>query len=447
MSLSTLADPRRWSLTARLAVVVVLILLLDFGSNAYLFQRAGQFTLADAEADGLAEQLAHAAAAVEAAPPAARPDVARRLASPALALQWQAGGQAGGQDARAPGAGIVLAGLTRQLVRENGALARLRLQVQLAPLRPRDGFAGTMQLGDGSMLAFRIHTHSTWPLLLGHVINLLLPTAAFLPLAAGLVFAALRPLRQLARASGQVGTRHASALAETGPAELRALIGAFNAMQQRIDGLLDANAQTMLAIGHDLRTPLARLQLRIDTLRLPADDRAALEADVDEMRDLLGSLQAYVEGDGAGQRREPVDLAAMAQTLVDQATEQGAEASYAGPPRVVVDAHATALRRALANLLGNALQYGGRARVRLRQQGSMIEIAIEDDGPGIAEAHLAKVLQPFVRLDHARERNTRGMGLGLAIVDKAVRAQGGTLVLENRPAGGLVARICLPARG
>ncbi|HZU64125.1 MAG TPA: ATP-binding protein, partial [Novosphingobium sp.] len=229
--------------------------------------------------------------------------------------------------------------------------------------------------------------------------------------------------------------------------ELRALIGAFNAMQQRIDGLLDANAQTMLAIGHDLRTPLARLQLRIDTLRLPADDRAALEADVDEMRDLLGSLQAYVEGDGAGQRREPVDLAAMAQTLVDQATEQGAEASYAGPPRVVVDAHATALRRALANLLGNALQYGGRARVRLRQQGSMIEIAIEDDGPGIAEAHLAKVLQPFVRLDHARERNTRGMGLGLAIVDKAVRAQGGTLVLENRPAGGLVARICLPARG
>jgi len=222
------------------------------------------------------------------------------------------------------------------------------------------------------------------------------------------------------------------------------LIRAFNSMQQRIDALLDANMQTMLAIAHDLRTPLTRLRLRLDALGMDEEDRNGLEADISEIRDLLASLQSYVEIDSDEARAEPIDLAAMAQTLVDQAGERGGRAAYHGPARLVIHARALALRRSLGNLIEKALHYGGNARVMLSETLAAVTIVVEDDGPGIPAESLDKVLAPFVRLDHARERNTSGMGLGLAIVDRAIRAQGGTLTLSNRASGGLRALIRLP---
>jgi signal transduction histidine kinase len=136
----------------------------------------------------------------------------------------------------------------------------------------------------------------------------------------------------------------------------------------------------------------------------------------------------------------------MAQTQVDQAVDCGRDADYTGPDRLPVLTNAVALRRALANLIDNALTYGGSARVTLGVGKAGIELAVEDSGPGIAEDMLPRVLQPFVRLDAARERNSRGMGLGLTIVERSIRALGGTLILANRREGACARRSCCPLR-
>jgi len=431
---------RQWGLPARVLAILAAVMLLDFAVNALLFERANDFALQEQEAGQLAERLAIAERLLDEAPVARRNALARELSSGSFTLHWSA--QAG-----RPLAAINLAGLQRQLMESQPELARARLQLHLRPIDVRHTLGGTMVLGDGSTLSFQSQSRATWPLKAGHILRMILPTVALVPLAWLLVFASLRPLRRLVRASKHVGTPHARPLEETGPAELQALIRAFNAMQRRIDDLLDANTQTMLAIGHDVRTPLARMQLRLDGLALDPAERAALDHDIAEMRDLIASLQSFVDADASEEAKERVDLAAMAQTLVDGAQDRGKSAEYEGPGRLVVMARSFALRRALSNLIENALHYGGNARVVVSRAAREVVIAVEDDGPGIAEEALGKVLQPFVRLDDARARNTAGMGLGLAIVDRSIRGEGGTLALSNRRAGGLRAEIRLPHDG
>jgi signal transduction histidine kinase len=427
----------QWGLSARILAILALVLVLDLTVNVYLFERATQFILAEEEAARFARRLAEADSALSHASPDERPALARDMSNAQMQIDWSA-------DERSPMSGIQLATLQEQLIRHQPALARARMQMLVSPLQLTDGLTGTLILADGSVMRFRNHTHAAWPLVLGHLANFLLPTSAFALLAWLLTYASLRPLRKLVRASLRVGTRHASPINVAGPAEVQLLIRAFNSMQERIDALLDANGQTMLAIAHDLRTPLARLQLRVDAIGMADEERQELESDLGEIGDLLFSLQNYVELDAAQAPREPVDLAAMAQTLVDQACERGKLARYFGPDRLVVHARPVALRRALANVIDNALHYGGHADVTVKGNAWGVSIAIEDEGPGIPVESLDLAMQPFVRLDDARERNTSGMGLGLAIVDRAIRGEGGTFTLSNRPTKGLKALIRLP---
>jgi signal transduction histidine kinase len=431
---------RQWRLSARIFATLALVLMLDFAVNAYLFERANTFSLPAGEAEVLGGQLLAIEREMDAAPASSRAGLARRLGGGALQIEWSA------QD-QAPISGIQLGNIEGQLLRVHPELAPARLQVFISPLRVTDGLTGTLMLVDGSVMRFRSHTHSVWPLVIGHLVNFLLPTTAFALLAWLLTYAALRPLRKLVRASLRVGTRRAQPIDVAGPVEVQLLIRAFNSMQQRIDALLDANTQTLLAIAHDLRTPLTRMQLRLDAMAMEEEDRLGLESDMGEIRDLLSSLQSFVELESDEARREPVDLAAMAQTLVDSAEEthrSGGRASYHGPDHLVVYARSLALRRAIGNLVENALNYGGCARLSLAGTPFGVSITVEDDGPGIPPEELDKVLQPFVRLDHARERNTSGMGLGLAIVERAIQAERGTLTLANRSTGGLRATIRLP---
>ncbi|WP_353228284.1 ATP-binding protein [Novosphingobium sp.] len=428
---------RQWGLTARILFILVLVLVLDFTANAWLNERSNRFSMPHDEAAALAQNLIAAESRIDRATPADRAALTRRLSSATLRFDWSAGNQA-------PVPGIDLGNLEDQLLRLQPALARARLEMTISPLRLTDGLTGTMTLGDRTTLRFAGDTRSAWPLVLGHLADFLLPTTAFALLAWLLTYGALRPLRKLVRASLRVGTRRAQPIAVAGPGEVQLLIRAFNSMQQRIDALLDSNSQTILAIAHDLRTPLTRMQLRLDAMGIDDDDRQGLESDMGEIRDLLASLQSYIDLDGDAALREPVDLAAMAQTLVDQSSETGGVASYHGPDHLVVHARPLALRRSIGNLLDNAVHYGGSARVILVGPPSGVTIMVEDDGPGIPPDAFDKVLQPFIRLDHARERNTSGMGLGLAIVDRAVRAEGGALILANRPTGGLRATIRLP---
>jgi signal transduction histidine kinase len=248
----------------------------------------------------------------------------------------------------------------------------------------------------------------------------------------------------LASAANAVGQGAPVRIAEEGAGDLKLVAKAFNAMQARIADLISARTQALAAVGHDLRTPLSRLRLRASFI----DDRAAreaMEADVDEMTAMLDSLLAYLSGDVDPEPRRLVDLAAMAMTLVDAATDLGRQARYAGPERLLVEVRPLSMKRALGNVLQNAILYGGRGEIILRRDDRQIVVAVEDDGPGIPEADMAQVLEPFSRLDSARARNTSGLGLGLTIVRGIVHREGGELAFHNRPQGGLRVEIRLPS--
>ena len=225
---------------------------------------------------------------------------------------------------------------------------------------------------------------------------------------------------------------------------MRDLIHAFNEMQQRVYESMTNRTQSMLAIGHDLRTPLSRMQLRVESLDLDEETREGMSADLGEMRHMLESLQAFVESGGSRLPAERIDVAVMAQTLVDTAADNGADATFHGLESLEIMARPVSVRRALSNLIENALHYAGSVRVTVQRVDGAAELQFDDDGPGIPAERIDDVLQPFVRLDTARARDTPGMGLGLAIVRRAIQLDNGTLLLRNRPTGGLRVTVRFP---
>ena len=428
---------RQWTggigLFGRLLGLLVLVMAVDFAANALVFEKASDFALHEEDASRLAERLVVVSRVLDTEQPALRAQVARELSSESLRVAWS--------PRHEPSlAAITLAGLQGQIVAAQSSLAQRNLRLHL--LAFSEDIGGTLALSDGSVVSFESHSHRAWPLKAGRVLSLVLPSLILACFALITIRAILRPMRRLLLATRHVGTARSAALEPSGPAEIKNLIHAFNAMQSRIDSLLALGTQTMLAIGHDLRTPLARMQLRLDEAELDTATLEAIEGDIGEMRDLLSSLQTFVAPGGEEPPRR-LNIAAMLQTLVDNAADHGGDVSYEGPDTLVAMGRAVPIRRALSNLIENALHYGGNAEVSLGQAGGHVTITIADRGPGIPEEELAHVLQPFVRLDHARSRDTPGMGLGLAIVEKSLTGEGAVLTLANREGGGLVATVRL----
>lgn len=427
----------RVSLAGRLLAIVAAVLVIDFAANSLMFERASTFAVTTEEAGRMAEHLVVARRLAAAAPPAKRPAIAEQLSTARFTLEWR-------ERRRREDKPLRLATLYQQILVAEPQLARAGLQLVLRPIARGGGIEGSVLLPDGSALLFRSADAVGWSLNAGLLLRFSLPSLFLLALAWWMVRSSFRPLHALVRATTQVGTDDLDPLPQTGQSEVRQLIDAFHRMHQRIQQLLASRAQTLLAIGHDLRTPLARMQLRLDGARMDEATRAELGEDIAEMAGLLASLQAYVESGQERGRPEQIDLAAMARNQADEATDLGHVASYAGPERLMIVADPAGLRRAIANLVQNAVRYGGGAELSLAVRDGAIALTVADRGPGIAAERLDEVLQPFVRLDEARARTTGGMGLGLPIVDRAVRAEGGTLVLANREGGGLVATIILP---
>lgn len=438
MMSKVLAFARRLGLPERLLLVLVLVIAVDVVANTMLFQSANSFQLRRDDAERIAENLLLASRAVERAPVNNRPQVALALASRRFTLEWIP------SSVRYRGP-IGLANLRAQVVAFEPALARSNLELHLEEVPGRGNIGGSMQLADGSVLKFHTHANAAWTLTAGRLVSMVLPTLLLVVFAWFFLRAALGPLRSVIRATRQFNTGPPQPVPESGPDEMRQLIRAINEMQERIHQSLKDRTQTMLAIGHDLKTPLARIRLRLDDERLDEDLRQGISHDIDEMRLLIESIQAYVDSDGAGIAKERIDVAVMAQTLVDTAADHGADAIYIGDNHAVVRVRPVQIRRALSNLIENALHYGGNVRVEVRKDQDGVTITVEDDGPGIPEDRMADALQPFVRLDTARARDTAGMGLGLPIVQKAVRMEDGALDLCNRNEGGLRATIRLPS--
>ncbi len=270
----------------------------------------------------------------------------------------------------------------------------------------------------------------------------------FTLLVAGLsVLAARRlaaPILDFAEAADRLGVdTDAPPLAERGPRELRLAIQAFNRMQHRLVRFLDDRTKMIAAMSHDLRTPLTRLRLRAEFVDDPEQQRKML-ADLDEMSAMIESTLAFARDDTKREPRTLVDLGRLAQSVCDDAADAGAAVTFAGSGGVDIRCRPAAVKRALANLVDNAVKYGGTARVTVHAEPGRAVVAVEDDGPGIPDDQQERVFQPFYRIEGSRNRDTGGVGLGLAVARTVARGHGGDISLSNRPGGGLTARLELP---
>lgn len=290
-----------------------------------------------------------------------------------------------------------------------------------------------------------------------------LPSIAWLPALTTLVMAVAilgivaltvrrltRPLRALADAADRLGRGEAvPPLPASGPVEIRRTTEAFNAMQDRLGRFIADRTRLLAAISHDLRTPITSLRLRAEFIEDEETRTKVLET-LDEMARMAEATLAFARDDAAAEETRPVDLAALLQSLADDLADLGHDVAFADAPALAYRCRPLALKRALRNLIENAVRYGQRARISLAATSDGPRIAIDDDGPGIDPAQQDQVFEPFVRLETSRSRETGGVGLGLAIARSVVRAHGGELTLANRtgPDGrvvGLTASVKLPA--
>ena len=255
-----------------------------------------------------------------------------------------------------------------------------------------------------------------------------------------------RPLAALTKRMERfAGTRDGSEpLPVEGPDDIRRLIVAHNALEARIATLLDEKDVMLGAIGHDLKTPLAALRVRIESVEDDAE-RGKMAATIEDINRSLDDILSLARVGRPSDPLEPTELGALAAAVVEEYEDQDKPVTIADGPRIVLLARATWLRRLLRNLIDNALRYGTNARVSLAREEGMAVIRIEDDGPGIPEAEIARMLEPFTRLEASRNSGTGGAGLGLTLARAVAEQHGGALRLTNRLDGrGLIASVSLP---
>ena len=310
------------------------------------------------------------------------------------------------------------------------------------------GLEATVELGPGQWLAISTTLPDTGPAMSPRMLLALLVSAAIIAgLTAWAVRRATAPLRLLSDAAERLGRNVDSPpLPLKGTVETQRASAAFNQMQARLRRLIDNRTLMLAAISHDLRTELTLLKLRAEAVE-PAEDRERMLATIGEMEAMLTATLSFAREEASSEPLKPTDVGALVTSIVDDLADAGRPVEMGtATPAAVADVKPVALRRALANLIDNAVKYGIRARVSLAADTDRISIAIDDDGPGIPEDQLARVQQPFVRLETSRSRETGGMGLGLAIAASVADAHGGALRLANRPEGGLRATLELPRR-
>jgi signal transduction histidine kinase len=275
---------------------------------------------------------------------------------------------------------------------------------------------------------------------------MLVTALALVILVVLLVRRVTRPLAGLAAAAERAGQGQVfEPVTEEGPRDVRDTIAAFNRMQARQQRFIADRTRMLAAISHDLRTPITSLRIRaefIDDAKL----QAKILATLDEMQAMAEATLSFVREDATEEAFVETDLGALAESVVADAADLGGAVTFSSieGERTVVRCRPNALRRALRNIIENALAYAGSAGVRIERQENGIAVVVEDDGPGIPEADLARVFEPFVRLEESRNRETGGVGLGLAIVRTILQAHGGDVRVENRVEGGLRVALELP---
>jgi signal transduction histidine kinase len=253
----------------------------------------------------------------------------------------------------------------------------------------------------------------------------------------------VRPLSELTKAAAAVatgtGTPHVN---EEGPADVRNAAIAFNAMAAKVTRTLESQRHLLSAVGHDLRTPLTAMRINLEFVN---DDelREGLMRNLEELQALTEQVLAAAKGAGGEQRRN-VDLSALVESLCTDLDEIGEPVEWLNHSPAPISCRPNEIKRAVRNLVENAVAYGHKAEVWIADNGDGYDVLVEDEGPGIPESDHQRVFEPFVRLESSRNEATGGTGLGLTLVKAIAEGHGGAVILENRPGGGLRARMHLP---
>jgi signal transduction histidine kinase len=258
-----------------------------------------------------------------------------------------------------------------------------------------------------------------------------------------LIMRSIAPLEQLAKAADEFGENIDKApMKETGPKELVLAAKAFNRMQDRLATLINSRTEMLAAVSHDLRSAITRLQLRIDLL--PHDqEKNGLTRVLMDMRLMVESALAFARGADSQEPLRKVNLTALVESLCEDLKEEGFPVNYHCDTTANLRCRPTSFRRALQNLIDNAIRYGDEAFVEVKQRQNTVLITVADNGPGIPEDQLEKAIKPFYRIKRLTGDDTPGIGLGLTISQNVVNSLGGNLYLKNNPMGGLLVTISL----
>jgi signal transduction histidine kinase len=315
---------------------------------------------------------------------------------------------------------------------------------------PRDGsslqhYDINIVFPDGGGAVFRIgHMPRGAPVSRNLFINLALLVLVLVVALYVMARSITRPLSNLVRAAEGLGRNvRQPKLAEKGALELRDAARAFNTMQDRLQRYLDSRTRVLAAMSHDLKTPLTRLRLQVETALDDPGIQARFSKELDEMESMVRGALALFRGLDDDEAFTPIDINSLLETLRSEFTEMGAEVTVQGKATTLIRGKPQALKRCLTNLIANAIKFGVRAKI-LVEDGIALFIRVRDDGPGIPTEELERVFEPFYRLESSRNRDTGGTGLGLSIARDVAQAHGGSLIAQNLPGGGLEALLVLP---
>ena len=302
-----------------------------------------------------------------------------------------------------------------------------------------------MPLRDGQWLSFATNLPDTGPAFSNQfLVSMAVMAIIIMGVTIWVVRRVTAPLASLAVAAERLGRDvTAPPLSETGTIETRQASRAFNDMQVRLRNLIENRTRLLAAISHDLRTPLTLLRLRAENVE-GQHERDKMLGTITEMNSMIEATLNFARDESVAEPLRTTDLSSLLQSITDDMSDAGVPVIMEPAQPLVYECRPTALKRALTNLIDNAVKYGKLAHVAINATPTTVEITIDDEGPGIPESGLKRVLEPFYRIEESRSRETGGIGLGLAIAQSVVQSHGGELVLSNRPTEGLRASIRLP---
>ena len=429
----------RWFTINILCAIAGCVLL-----NAVFIQVAGVWAKPQFGSISLLEQVASTMQIIAAAPASLRSKLAAAANNSLYDVSWHPkDGPA--MPPTGPGEDILTAELRRIIGRP---------QARVSTYDPYDlsnkethslDYSLAVDLPDGSWLNFAT-THRTWGLESSYRYLLI----AFFILSSSLIVSSFaskrlaRPIEHFSRAAERFGADvHAPAMDLSGPLEYRRAIGVFNDMQTKIQKFVIDRTEMLSAISHDLRAPLTRMRLLIEFIE-NTEQQQRLFRDVDEMQAMVNSALSFFREDSFDEDMTRFDISELVNTVVDDFRDIWKEVSFEGKPHAVYFGRPHALRRAIYNLVDNAIKYGKSASVFLTTSNSGIEITVDDRGQGIPDELMETVFRPFFRIEPSRNRETGGVGIGLSAARSIVRGHGGDIVLNNRKPSGLSVTLTLP---